>query len=139
MTSKQCLSSVVHPSGVKRSAHTPGSPVIEGQVRSSVHNPIKVAASDRIKTGMETLIHFLRDEYRDPVRAKISVQCVTDLVNRQRADEIDMRDLSEGMDAGVCPSRPNHVPRFSPNAGCSGFQNPLNCGLPSLSLPSGKR
>lgn len=139
MTSKQCLSRVVHPSGVKRSAHTPGAPVIEGQVRSPVHNPVQVAASDRVKTGMETLIHFFRDEYRDPVRAKIGVQCVTDLVNRQRADEIEMRDLSKGMDAGVCPSRPNHVPRFSPNAGCSGFQNPLNCGLPSLPLPSGKR
>src|SRR5476649_2464498 len=74
---------------------------IERRRRTAVEDAVAVAAVRRREAGMETLRHDFDLRYHDRIGLEVIVERAAHGLDRPFAAKVEMRDLAQGMDAGI--------------------------------------
>ena len=101
MLADQPLRGGMHRRGVERARHAPGAVLLECQVGAAIDDAIEIVALDRREARIEIRRAAFRGEHRDRLRPQMEIDRVAHIVGIPLLGEIDMRDLTERVHAGI--------------------------------------
>ncbi len=104
MVADQGLGRVLHGRRIERGGHVPEAARLQGQRCAAVEDAVAICPVRRREPGMEVLIHFLDIDHGRRARVEMEVDGVLDRVGVGGFLQVRMRDLPQGVHAGVGPS-----------------------------------
>ena len=113
--------------------------MLHGEVGPAIDDDVAIMARRRAEAGMEALVHFLRAQDRDRVRAHMIVQRVGHLVGRPGDLKVDMGDLAKRVNPGIGAPGGMRGDRRIVEHGGGLLQHLLHRGRIGLALPALER
>ena len=95
----------MHGVGVERALDVPGPAERHGEGRAPIVDHITIMPTDRREARLESFVHLTGAHDGDRRRLEMGVERVAQPVDAPLADEIDMGDLTQRMNAGVRAAR----------------------------------
>ena len=74
---------------------------LERRARAAVKDAVAIGAADRREPGAPIAASYGGLQYDDRMRLHVEIQCVGDRARRHDRREVDVRDLTRRMDAGI--------------------------------------